>query len=1634
MYNVSISGLLNGTYAYNWSAYGNGTSRNLNVSNNRYYSVNPGDATPPLITILSPLNITYATISFAFNISLNENASWCGYSLDGSSNITMNPSTNSTNSSDVKVRFNSTGALQSWIVPAGVTSINVKVWGAGGGGGAYTSNANQGGGGGGFTYANIPVTAGENLSLVVGGGGGGGTLAVSGGLGGYGGGGSGARGDTGCGGGGGYSGIFRGNVSQSNSILIAGGGGGSGSWYEFWAGGGGGSVGGDANDSVQGGKGGTQTAGGAGGASCYYNGSALQGGNANNGDRTTSTSNDDGGGGGGYFGGGAGCGDGRGGGGGSGYYSITNTSSAYLVQGNNGTGTRLPANSSDSDYVSGVGVGGYDVGSGLAPSGGNGSIIISYTTSSQGSASSNIFNATNTTMTQGSHRIVFSCNDSAGNRNSSSITFSIDTIPPYIGFVSPANISYTNKTLFITITNNSDARNLWFNRGIGNETYASSILKTFSEGSNTIIGYANDSAGNLNSTSITFFIDSIAPAITVNYPLEQTYTTSNIVFNVSTNENSYCWFALNSTSNYTMNSYGSRNFNYTILNLPDKTYSMTYYCNDSYNNIASSQRVFGIKTVPPQITLNSPASNRYYNNATVQFNFTPMASDGLSTCELWGNWTGVWSKNQSTTSLSNYSSNSFTKTLNDGTYKWNIWCNNTNGVSDWSSQGNITFTVDRTPPYVGFVSPLTGSYNTSIVNIEITNNSDASSIWWYNGSANVTYSSDIDVTLPDGTYNYTAYANDSAGNLNSTRIGFYIDTSYPSFSNFWSNNATLYKNGTGKFNVTLLNTNGTVILNINGQAVFARNLTGNFSTHIFNASYYFSTNGTYEYYWSSFSNGTSKMHAVSTVQYYTVNNTDIILPNATLANPADNVHLRNGTQNFSATIADDYIGVKNATLNIYNITGLFAKLALTGYSQGTLAASAGIVTTLLDGIYNWFYEIFDFESNKYTSENRSITIDTLAPAVSITSPSNNSVSSDNELDILFSVAETNLDSCWYAYDAMDTNFSISCSSVNDITWSAGYHNVSVWANDSAGNINSSRISFYIDKDSPIITLNSPDDSYVNDSLSIINITFNCSATDDYGLSNISLYLTNNLNSGLSWNRTAVVSGTSNSSTWTFGLFKGNYSWNCLVSDSAGHSDFAASSRTIFLNFSDFDNDEISDGIDNLLGNETDVIKSGISNFNISINGSSSRGSYNDTKEILFYESGSKIVNFTHNFSNSVLDLRLVQIIKDSDSIIVNLSGQLQAEYNKTLYIDDNDFVALCVKDAEISSISEMDSNCAGIGETDFTQCLGSSKSIGGIDCVDEGTKIKVSNLRFSALRGTPRVAGSIDSGTGGSGGGGGVYTPAKKECESNEECKKDYVCYKNKCVKLFDIKIIEMDSPVSSQGFFNTTYFMKGMANISGDVVVKFWLENKQQKIDLGQDVIYLGSFEEKTEKIRLFLPSDVEGIFDFYVEVGFENYNAQSFRKIEILRKDGKTEIRDLEGGTFELKGNLKIILFIIMMTVFMFVILFFISKYKLIQRFEEEFHSKLISNKTPASPPKINGFLVYTSDGFEIGKLGDTWMMDNMIYGWIIELNEDAKNRLGREKIILRFRDIETTGEIIVIRNSIQELIDFYMNDKFI
>ncbi len=279
-----------------------------------------------------------------------------------------------------RIQFDSTGADQSFVVPVGVTSIVVKMWGAGGGSTSFASSGGSGGAGA-FVLARVTVTAGESLTVIVGRGGGGGSDGISMRAAIYGGGGLGGFFGTH---GGGRSAIRRGTTELAT---VAGGGGGascSGSVRCGDGGAGGVARGEDGSDSAivdatwgVAGTGATHACGGTGGyttCGCGLASGAGQGGSQFQGGSTIGggPGQGAGGGGGGSLGGGSGggdCGGNTGGGGGGGSSDVSSAS------GCGSAGMRAtPGNAGDPDR----GTAGAGSPAGMSGAGRDGRVVVYY--------------------------------------------------------------------------------------------------------------------------------------------------------------------------------------------------------------------------------------------------------------------------------------------------------------------------------------------------------------------------------------------------------------------------------------------------------------------------------------------------------------------------------------------------------------------------------------------------------------------------------------------------------------------------------------------------------------------------------------------------------------------------------------------------------------------------------------------------------------------------------------------------------------------------------------------------------------------------------------------------------------------------------------------------------------------------------------------------------------------------------------------------------------------------------------------------------------------------------------------------------------------------------------------------------
>ena len=441
----------------------------------------------------------------------------------------------------------------------------------------------------------------------------------------------------------------------------------------------------------------------------------------------------------------------------------------------------------------------------------------------------NTINSTNLSLnlSDGTYTWNYIVFNNMGNSNwsSNNYTITIDSIAPSISITTPSNnTNSTNTNLNINFTRSDlHLNNCWWTNNSGINNYSLSSCEnitniTWNQGTTNLIAYANDTFGNINSSQVSFTIDSIAPSLTITNPKigNDSFSTGTIDLNYIVNDAtiglSSCWYKNDSGNNITI----ACGTNTTISQASDGTYTVYMWANDTLNNVASTSKIWIVSSNAPIINLN-PISNDYWFNygTNIYFNYTATDGNGLSECQLWGNWTGAWHKNYTWNSPNSGAMNFTSLNISDGYYKWNIWCNDTTGLAGTSSWAveNITFGIDTIYPNLNLISPTNSTYTTNSISLNFTSNDTNIDTCWYNinNTNNITLSScnNTTFTANQGSSILRIFVNDSANNINSSNISFFVDSIIPSlnFSTTFTNASYLNYNTSIFFNISVSDTN-----------------------------------------------------------------------------------------------------------------------------------------------------------------------------------------------------------------------------------------------------------------------------------------------------------------------------------------------------------------------------------------------------------------------------------------------------------------------------------------------------------------------------------------------------------------------------------------------------------------------------------------------------------------------------------------------------------------------------------------------------------------------------------------------------------------------------------------------------------
>lgn len=300
-----------------------------------------------------------------------------------------------------------------------------------------------------------------------------------------------------------------------------------------------------------------------------------------------------------------------------------------------------------------------------------------------------------------------------------------------------------------------------------------------------------DLAGNFNDSYLYYIIDGTAPVVSIVEPeLSEVFNyNTSIELNFSVTDGvagvDSCWYNLDGGSNVSLVSCANATFDTS-----DGSHTINFYSNDTVNNLRHSTRDFSVSLSVPAINLVSPSNGTYFSSGlNVYLNYTALDVDGLDTCSVWHDVSGVFVLNSSNSGVGNGTMNFSVVNASDGFHNWNVECNDSTGASGFSLN-NFSFVVDETVPVVSIHSFVTtaGSQTFDFNSTIIDANTDSCKYSIYSGgsidglSENVSIPCDSNATATTtgfGSFTLRVYALDLAGNENFSESGFTVSPVEP---------------------------------------------------------------------------------------------------------------------------------------------------------------------------------------------------------------------------------------------------------------------------------------------------------------------------------------------------------------------------------------------------------------------------------------------------------------------------------------------------------------------------------------------------------------------------------------------------------------------------------------------------------------------------------------------------------------------------------------------------------------------------------------------------------------------------------------------------------------------------------------
>jgi len=363
-------------------------------------------------------------------------------------------------------------------------------------------------------------------------------------------------------------------------------------------------------------------------------------------------------------------------------------------------------------------------------------------------------------LQEGPNTITAIATDPAGNSATSSVTVTLDTVPPALSLISPAS-SLTNRSAVVVSGTTEPGATLTVDGSPVSVGVSGAFATTLSlvDGPHTIVVVATDAAGNQASLSVPITVDTTAPSLSIASPTTGSLTKDPVAEVTGTTEIG-ATVAVNGVQSGVSSSGG-----FTVaLPLQEGLNTITATATDAAGNTATTSVTVTLDTVAPPLTLTSPAQSLTNHSAVVVAGTT----EAGATVTVDGTAVSVNGSGGFTTIL----------TLTDGLHTIVVVATDAAG-----NQATVSarVTVDTTPPALTVTSPIAGA-SVSSPEILVSGTAVPGSTVVVNGYAVAVTSGgtfSIELPLSPGANTILVTETDQAGNVASRTIPVSYDNPVP---------------------------------------------------------------------------------------------------------------------------------------------------------------------------------------------------------------------------------------------------------------------------------------------------------------------------------------------------------------------------------------------------------------------------------------------------------------------------------------------------------------------------------------------------------------------------------------------------------------------------------------------------------------------------------------------------------------------------------------------------------------------------------------------------------------------------------------------------------------------------------------